>query len=62
MNASRLFMYPASLSFLYAISDEIHQYFVQGRRCSFKDALIDSIGILGFYIIINKGNYFKKAK
>ncbi len=60
MNALRLFMYPAALSFLYAISDEVHQYFVKGRNCCFQDTLIDTIGILGFYIVINKGNYFKK--
>ena len=52
INVSRLFMYPAILSFLYAISDEIHQYFVLGRSCSLKDVLFDSIGIIGFYIFI----------
>ncbi|MDP2830979.1 MAG: VanZ family protein, partial [Candidatus Omnitrophota bacterium] len=31
MNVSRLFMYPSVFSFLYAISDETHQYFVLGR-------------------------------
>lgn len=52
INAFRLFSYPAALSFFYAISDEIHQYFVLGRYCSVKDVLIDSIGIIGFYILI----------
>jgi VanZ family protein len=52
MNVFGLFMYPATFSLLYAISDEIHQYFVLGRNCSRRDVLIDSIGIIGFYIFI----------
>lgn len=52
MNVFRLFMYPAAFSLLYAISDEVHQYFVLGRSCSAQDVLIDSIGIIGFYILI----------
>ena len=42
---------------LYAISDEIHQYFVPGRSCQILDMTIDSLGSLtGIYIlkIINK--------
>ncbi len=52
MNVFRLFMYPAVFSLLYAISDEIHQYFVLGRNCSIQDVLIDAIGIISFYIFI----------
>lgn len=52
MNVLRLFMYPAVFSLLYAISDEIHQYFVIGRSCAIGDVLIDSIGIIGFFIFI----------
>jgi len=57
INFIRLFMYPAAFAFLYAISDEIHQYFVLGRSCSTQDVLIDSIGIIGFYILtrVKKG-------
>jgi len=29
---------------LYAVSDEIHQYFVPGRACMFRDMLIDTCG------------------
>ncbi len=29
---------------LYAVSDEIHQYFVPGRACMLKDMLIDTCG------------------
>lgn len=46
---------------LYAVSDEIHQYFVPGRACMIKDMLLDSCGvafgaavILLFVFIIRK--------
>ena len=51
INTPRLFIYPAVLCFLYAISDELHQSFVPGRNCSIQDVLIDTIGILVFFII-----------
>ena len=51
LNERRIFIYSALFSFLYAVSDEIHQYFIPGRYCSVGDVLIDSIGIIGFYII-----------
>ncbi len=47
-----LFTYPACLSLLYAMSDEFHQRFVAGRNGSVNDVLIDSIGIVGFYVIV----------
>lgn len=28
----------------YAVTDEIHQYFIPGRECALKDVLIDSAG------------------
>lgn len=38
---------------LYAVSDEIHQYFVPGRACRIGDILIDSMGsILAITIIL----------
>ncbi len=30
--------------FIYALSDELHQYFVPGRSAEFSDVLVDSIG------------------
>lgn len=48
-------IFSLSTSFIYACSDEIHQYFVGGRSASFKDVLIDTtgatIGILFIMII-----------
>jgi len=37
---------PFLFAALYAMSDEFHQIFVQGRYCSIKDMLIDSSGAL----------------
>jgi len=52
MGTLLLIIYPATLSFLYAASDEFHQSFVIGRTCSFGDVLIDTIGIISFFIVI----------
>ena len=41
-----------AVALLYAFSDEIHQYFVLGRNCSIRDVLIDSIGVISFYIFV----------
>ncbi|MBE7013378.1 MAG: VanZ family protein [Ruminococcaceae bacterium] len=32
------------ICFLYAVSDEVHQYFVPGRACRLKDVIIDTCG------------------
>ncbi len=37
---------PFLFGVLYAISDEIHQWFIDGRACSIVDILIDSSGVL----------------
>ncbi|MFX1393800.1 MAG: VanZ family protein [Promethearchaeota archaeon] len=53
-------------TFVYAILDEIHQYFVPNHYFSFYDILLDSIGvILGFLfyiILINLMNKLKMEK
>ncbi len=38
------FVLPFGFCVLYAISDEIHQYFVPGRACRAFDVFIDSLG------------------
>lgn len=53
------FLIPVAVSALYAVSDEIHQYFVPGRSCQFLDVCIDTAGAafgtavfaLGVYLI-----------
>lgn len=45
---------PWFITVIYAISDEIHQYFVPGRSCMLTDVLIDaSGGFAGFIIVIS---------
>lgn len=41
------------ISCIYAASDEIHQNFVVGRSCEFRDFLIDSLGVLlGVFVCV----------
>lgn len=46
-----------AVSSLYALSDEIHQIFVEGRSCEFRDWAIDTfgavLGALGFLLLIS---------
>ncbi|MBU1998366.1 MAG: VanZ family protein [Candidatus Omnitrophota bacterium] len=49
-----LYFWPGALSFLYAVSDEIHQYFVPTRGPSAEDVLIDCFGIIIFFMIIRR--------
>lgn len=50
--------------FLYAVSDEVHQFFVPGRSMSPLDVAIDSLGaLLGIWIyIIFKREHKRKKK
>lgn len=41
---SALYALPAAV--LYAVSDEVHQYFVPGRSCQLSDILLDSFGAI----------------
>lgn len=54
------------ISMMYAISDELHQYFVPGRFCSVNDFLIDSAGILLsgiiYIIVLNLSNFENLSK
>lgn len=53
-------------SFLYACSDELHQYFVPGRSAQFTDVMVDSIGftlgVLAVYICCRASIYKKRGK
>lgn len=40
----RLYFLVASWVFLSAAADEVHQFFVPGRYCSFADVLLDTVG------------------
>lgn len=49
------------ISILFAISDEIHQFFILNRVASIFDVLIDSIGILFAYIFYNLTKKYKNV-
>ena len=44
---------------IYAILDEVHQYFVPGRFCSFGDFFVDFIGIAFAFLIYSTLIFFK---
>ena len=47
---------------LYAILDEVHQYFVPGRSCEVRDMIIDISGCVLAIIIIKLGRYFNDKR
>lgn len=44
---------------IYALTDEVHQYFIPGRSCEIQDVIIDSIGILIGVEIIRGIHYLR---
>lgn len=56
-NLKNVIIMSVSICFLYALSDEFHQLFVDGRSCELRDVLIDTIGS---YVGILIYNGFKK--
>lgn len=51
LSQKTLLVYVILTSFLYGLSDEYHQFFVEGRDATVIDALADTIGgMLGVYI------------
>jgi len=58
LSLPRTYLYPAVLSLLFAISDEIHQSFVPFRTASFRDVIIDCVGIFLMYLAIRKATPF----
>lgn len=41
---AKYFIFPIALCMLYAVTDEVHQYFVPGRACRLFDVFIDTCG------------------
>lgn len=48
------FIAPWLIGTAYAVTDEIHQYFVPGRSCEVRDVVIDSCGVLVGALIVAK--------
>jgi len=46
----------------YAVTDEIHQYFVPGRSCEFRDICIDMIGVLAGVLIMRICTVIREKK
>lgn len=59
---SNIYLLSFVLGVLYAISDEIHQYFVPGRFFSIVDILIDSIGVTVGIVLWDRFLRFKFYK
>ncbi len=59
-------IYSVILTSLYAVTDEIHQLFVEGRSCELRDWAIDTfgalIGALGFLVLITAINIIIQKK
>lgn len=63
----KLFVFSLLFCILYAISDEVHQYFVPGRSAEVRDVLIDSLGssigiIFNFIITVIYRKNFKTRR
>ena len=46
------FWIPWAVGALYAVTDEVHQYFVPGRSCELRDVLIDACGVAAGVAIV----------
>ncbi len=46
------FWIPWAIGAVYAVSDEIHQYFVPGRSCEVRDMIIDACGVAAGVAIV----------
>lgn len=56
-------LYAWIIGTVYAITDEIHQYFIPGRSNQISDVVIDSSGVItGVLIVIIVGYAIKKVK
>ena len=47
----RPYLFSYATTVFYAVTDEIHQHFVEGRSCELKDVLIDAAGALAFLLL-----------
>ena len=47
---------------LYAVTDEIHQFFVPGRSCELRDIVIDSCGVLAGVLVVSLAIWSKNRR
>jgi VanZ family protein len=64
IKGNKYFMFlPASIiSAIYAISDEVHQYFVPGRSCNIQDFLLDTTGIFLAFLIYSITILYRRTR
>jgi VanZ family protein len=56
-------LFPFGTGVLYAVTDEIHQYFVPGRACQWQDVVIDTVGVcLGILAAVLIQQIFRKCR
>ncbi len=48
----RNMIYAVLIPIIFAVSDEIHQYFVPGRACRLFDVMIDASGVMFSYLMV----------
>lgn len=58
----RKLLFSLLIAILYAVTDEVHQYFVPARACRFYDVVIDSLGALSGYFVIKCFKHMLKGK
>ena len=49
----RRIVLPWVISTIYAVSDEVHQLYVEGRSCEVRDMLLDSAGVAAGVLLMN---------
>lgn len=52
--AERALAVAAAVSFVYAVGDELHQSFIEGRRGTVVDVAIDSVGIAATALVLRR--------
>ena len=52
-NCFRVYSYTIMALLLFAISDEVHQFFVLGRTASLSDFILDTIGIASGLLVVS---------
>ena len=60
ISGKKLYGIPLAFSFVYACTDEVHQYFVEGRACRFTDVLWDTAGAILALVLV--GLIYRKVR
>lgn len=62
LNMNRRFWIALFIAVVYAVNDELHQLFVNGRSCQLSDVGIDTVGaLLGIWLVIKISRTWSKC-